>query len=118
MQIPKDLIKEAEKKLQSVKNKSEFYNLRSHYLGKKSFVQNAFKELKNLDGKEKIRIAKSLNLLREELTDFFESVDLKVLAVKEEPYIDVTLPVNSNIGKKHPISVVMDLILDLSLIHI
>ena len=29
MQIPKDLIKEAEKKLQSVKNKSEFYNLRS-----------------------------------------------------------------------------------------
>ena len=46
MQIPKDLIKEAEKKLQSVKNKSEFYNLRSHYLGKKSFVQNAFKELK------------------------------------------------------------------------
>ena len=50
--------------------------------------------------------------MREELTDFFESVDLKVLAVKEESYIDVTLPVNSNIGKKHPISVVMDLILD------
>ena len=112
MQIPKDLIKEAEKKLQSVKNKSEFYNLRSHYLGKKSFVQNAFKELKNLDGKEKIKIAKSLNHLRSKLTDFFESVDLKVLTTKEEPYIDVTLPVNSNIGKKHPISVVMDLILD------
>ena len=112
MQIPKDLIKEAEKKLQSVKNKSEFYNLRSHYLGKKSFVQNAFKELKNLDGKEKIKIAKSLNHLRAKLTDFFESVDLKVLTAKEEPYIDVTLPVNSNIGKKHPISVVMDLILD------
>ena len=67
---------------------------------------------KNLDGKEKIKIAKSLNHLRAKLTDFFESVDLKVLAVKEEPYIDVTLPVNSNIGKKHPISVVMDLILD------
>ncbi len=112
MQIPKDLIKEAEIKLQSVKNKSEFYNLRSHYLGKKSFVQNAFKELKNLDGKEKIKIAKSLNHLREKLTNFFESVDLKVLTAKEEPYIDVTLPVNSNIGKKHPISVVMDLILD------
>ena len=112
MQIPKDLIKEAEKKLQSVKNKSEFYNLRSHYLGKKSFVQNAFKELKNLDGKEKIKIAKSLNHLRAKLTDCFESVDLKVLTAKEEPYIDVTLPVNSNIGKKHPISVVMDLILD------
>ena len=45
MQIPKDLIKEAEKKLQSVKNKSEFYNLRSHYLGKKSFVQNAFNSI-------------------------------------------------------------------------
>jgi len=111
MQIPKDLIKEAEKKLQSVKNKSEFYNLRSYYLGKKSFVQNAFKELKNLDGKEKIKIAKSLNQLRKQLTHFFESVDLKVLTSKEEPYIDVTLPVNSNFGKKHPISVIMDLIL-------
>ena len=40
MQIPKDLIREAEQKLQSVKNKSEFYYLRSQYLGKKSFIQN------------------------------------------------------------------------------
>ena len=63
------LFEDSHSRPKSVKNKSEFYNLRSHYLGKKSFVQNAFKELKNLDGKEKIKIAKSLNHLRAKLTD-------------------------------------------------
>ncbi len=49
MQIPKDLIEEALRSLSSVANESDFFKVRSQFLGKKSFIQLSFKELKNLD---------------------------------------------------------------------
>ena len=38
MQIPQDLIETAALKLKSVQTEAEFFQLRSKYLGKKSFV--------------------------------------------------------------------------------
>ena len=63
MQIPKDLIEEALRSLSSVANESDFFKVRSQFLGKKSFIQLSFKELKNLDPEKKVLAAKELNLL-------------------------------------------------------
>ena len=38
MQIPQDLIETATLKLKSVQSEAEFFQLRSQYLGKKSFI--------------------------------------------------------------------------------
>ena len=54
MQIPKDLIEEALRSLSSVANESDFFKVRSQFLGKKSFIQLSFKELKNLDPEKKV----------------------------------------------------------------
>ena len=62
MQIPKDLIEEALRSLSSVAN-DQFFKVRSQFLGKKSFIQLSFKELKNLDP-EKVLVAKELNLVK------------------------------------------------------
>ena len=61
MQIPKDLIEEALRSLSSVANESDFFKVRSQFLGKKSFIQLSFKELKNLDPEKKVLAAKELN---------------------------------------------------------
>ena len=48
MQIPKDLIEELYEVIFRA-NESDFFKVRSQFLGKKSFIQLSFKELKNLD---------------------------------------------------------------------
>ncbi len=48
MQIPQSLIETAALKLKSVHSEAEFYQLRAQYLGKKSFVINAFSKLRDL----------------------------------------------------------------------
>ena len=58
MQIPQDLIETAALKLKSVHSEAEFYQLRAQYLGKKSFVVNAFSKLRDLQSDEESKCRK------------------------------------------------------------
>ena len=72
MQIPQDLIETATLKLKSVQSEAEFFQLRSQYLGKKSFIISAFSKLRDLDPQSKASAAKELNILKSKLTKLFE----------------------------------------------
>jgi len=108
MQIPQDLIETAALKLKSVQSEAEFFQLRSQYLGKKSFVISAFSKLRDLDSESKIAAAKELNILKNKLTTLFET-SFTAIGDKNDLYkLDVTLPADPfHVGSEHPITKIL-----------
>ena len=109
MQIPQDLIDTAKLKLKSVQSEAEFFQLRSQYLGKKSFVISSFAELKSLDPDSKVAAAKELNILKSKLNQLFEVALEGIQAKTDVSLLDTTLPADPYfVGSEHPISKVAE----------
>ena len=105
MQIPQDLIETAALKLKSVQSEAEFFQLRAKYLGKKSFVVNAFSKLRDLKSDEKVIAAKELNVLKNNLTKLFETSHEGIEGKSNLDKLDVTLPADPFlVGAEHPIT--------------
>ena len=105
MQIPQDLIETAALKLKSVQSEAEFFQLRAQYLGKKSFVVNAFSKLRDLKSNEKVIAAKDLNVLKNDLTRLFEASLENIEGKSNFKKLDVTLPADPFlVGSEHPIT--------------
>mgnify|MGYP003323867171 CR=1 FL=1 len=105
MQIPQDLIETAALKLKSVQSEAEFFQLRAQYLGKKSFVVNAFSKLRDLKSNEKVIAAKDLNVLKNDLTRLFEDSLEDIEGKSNFKKLDVTLPADPFlVGSEHPIT--------------
>ena len=113
MQIPQDLIETAKLKLKSVQSEAEFFQLRSQYLGKKSYVISAFSDLKSMDPKAKVLAAKELNILKGKLSKIFEDALEFLQRIDDASALDVTLPADPYlVGAEHPISKVAERVMD------
>ena len=113
MQIPQDLIETATLKLKSVQSEAEFFQLRSQYLGKKSFIISAFSKLRDLDPQSKVSAAKELNILKSKLTKLFEDSIASIESIGEHDQLDVTLPADPYlIGSEHPITKISQKVID------
>ena len=113
MQIPQDLIETATLKLKSVKSEAEFFQLRSQFLGKKSFVISAFSELKSLDLNLKVSIAKDLNALKADLTKVFEEAYKTLNTYNQQNQLDVFLPEDPyDLGSEHPITKISNKVIE------
>ena len=113
MQIPQDLIETATLKLKSVQSEAEFFQLRSQYLGKKSFIISAFSKLRDLDPQSKVSAAKELNILKSKLTKLFEDSLASIEGIGEHDQLDVTLPADPYlIGSEHPITKISQKVID------
>jgi len=113
MQIPQDLIETATLKLKSVKSEAEFFQLRSQFLGKKSFVISAFSELKTLDINLKVSIAKDLNALKADLTKVFEEAYQTLNTNNQQNQLDVFLPEDPyDLGSEHPITKISNKVIE------
>jgi phenylalanyl-tRNA synthetase alpha chain len=73
-------------------------------LGKKSFIQLSFKELKSLDPEKKVLAAKKLNLLRNQLNNIFRDFQENINFNSAVDIIDTSLPVQDSVSGVHPIS--------------
>jgi phenylalanyl-tRNA synthetase alpha chain len=105
MQIPQDLIETAALKLKSIQSEAEFFQLRSQFLGKKSFIVTAFSKLRDLTPQQKLTVAKELNILKNNLTKLFEISHETILGKSDLERIDVTLPADHfDVGSLHPIT--------------
>ena len=113
MQIPQDLIETATLKLKSVQSEAEFFQLRSQYLGKKSFIISAFSKLRDLDPQSKASAAKELNIIKSKLTKLFEDSLASIEGIGEHDQFDVTLPADPYlIGSEHPITKISQKVID------
>ena len=105
MQIPQDLIETATLKLKSVQSEAEFFQLRAQYLGKKSFIVNSFKKLRDLKSNERVIAAKELNVLKNDLSRLFEIYLDDIEGKSNLMKLDVTLPADPFlVGSEHPIT--------------
>lgn len=100
--------------IENVKTVNEFDDLRVKYLGKKSEISKALKDLRNLSQAEKVEIGKFVNELKSNMEKEFSKVleklknDEMEKKLKEE-VLDITLPGKKfKLGHKNPIQIVLD----------
>lgn len=97
-------------KIESVKNIEQLKELKSNFLGKKSEINELFKNISSLAIDKKKEIGSKINELRVFLEMKLDELEklIKNKIIEEElkrEYLDVSLPVRqSNIGLIHPIS--------------
>ena len=106
------LFEEAKEKVKSLK---ELEELRQTFLGKKGYISQLFKNLKNIPPERRKEYGKEINLLREEVESFIKTKreELKEKALQEKlrrEKFDLSLPGNPilPLGAKHPLSAVIE----------
>ena len=110
-----DISKKAKTDIEDKKNEvlKNMMDLRVKYLGKKSEMLEIFKYMKDLSDEEKKKIGENVNKIRSDiegkLKEKIEYLERKEILEKElKEKIDLTLPVQSEIGTIHPIQQIID----------
>ena len=106
------LKEEAIKNLNDAKTTEELENLRVKYLGKKGELVELLKSLKDLDVEQRKEIGKKANEVRDLIEKEYSSKKERIAEeefenkVNSAKVIDLTVPVDENIGSLHPITIV------------
>ena len=114
-----NLKNELESNIENIKSLNELNDIKVHYLGKKSKIQEFSNNMKNLSIEEKKECGKLINELKKYADDLFNDIKSKLEIIELEEKlnkekIDVTLPAtNINVGCIHPITKVINEIEDL-----
>ena len=105
----------AEEEIEDKKNEmlKNMLDLKVKYLGKKSEILEVFKYMKNLSDEEKKKIGENVNKRKFEIeskvTERIKYLERKEILEKElKEKIDLSLPVQSEIGTIHPIQQIID----------
>ncbi len=101
-----------ENELQNVTDVTEAENLRVAYLGKKGYITDLMKNLKDLSGEEKKEYGQKVNILKTE-ADAMISEKIELLKkqrienmINSAEQYDITLPTTIDQGSYHPITLV------------
>ena len=114
-----NLKNELESNIENIKSLSELNDIKVHYLGKKSKIQEFSNNMKNLSIEEKKECGKLINEFKKYADNLFNDIKSKLEIIELEEKlnkekIDVTLPAtNINVGCIHPITKVINEIEDL-----
>lgn len=110
-----DIRERAEEEIEDKKNEmlKNMLDLKVKYLGKKSEILEVFKYMKNLSDEEKKKIGENVNKIKteieEKVTERIQYLERKEILEKElKEKIDLSLPVQSEIGTIHPIQQIID----------
>lgn len=108
----KEIEFEVKQKLENIKSINEIEEIRIKFLGKKGKVIEILKNLKIVEESKRKEVASLANKLR---MDIEKNIEIKKEEIKEKKYldeinnakkVDLSLPVDKNIGSLHPITVV------------
>ena len=103
---------QVKEKIAEIKSTSDAENIRVEYLGKKGEVIEILKKLKNVEVSKRKEVGEKANKLRVEIEELIEK---KTEELKEKEYedkiknaekIDLTQPIDDEIGSLHPITIV------------
>lgn len=98
--------------IENAKNSSVIEELRVEYLGKKGKIVEILKDLKNVEASKRKEVATIANEIKAEIE---KRIEEKKLELKDKEYeerikntkkVDLSLPVENNIGSLHPITIV------------
>lgn len=97
-------------------NSKEIEMFRIKYLGKNGIINNLLKKIKHIPFKEKKIIGNSINILKKDIVQKINYIQSKLFNndQNDSSYEDCTKPgILSNIGSRHPISIVKNRIIDI-----
>ncbi len=103
--------KDFEHDIVDVKDLKQVEDIRVKYLSRNGLIASLFNELKNVPNEEKPLLGKSLNSLRTEITEKFNSIKLRFESSEKKPESDTdpTLPGTTKIiGSKHILTQTLD----------
>ena len=109
-----DIRERAEQEIEDKKNEilKNMLDLKVKYLGKKSEILEVFKYMKNLSDEEKKKIGENINKIKaeieEKVTERIQYLERKEIEKELKEKIDLSLPVQSEIGTIHPIQQIID----------
>lgn len=119
----RDTISSIQKQFQSdlsqIKSSKDAEQLKVKYLGKKGMIQHIMQKLKEVSKELRPQMGKEINDLKEEISQLCQNGLESFLSVEQarrlsEEKIDVTIPGRrSFIGRKHPIQLTLDKVIDL-----
>jgi len=98
--------------LSKVENMEELEKIRVEYTGKKGYVTELLKEMKNLPNEEKKTFGQAVNVLKNEVNDAInqkrEEIKQKEIELENSrmPEFDISMPPSLKRGSYHPISLV------------
>ena len=99
-------------RIESISNSKQLEQIRIEFLGKKGQLQGLMKELRNASPKEKPKLGKDINLLKQHVE---EAINDKGVSLDSKPFkkstenFDTTLPGRKELtGTLHPITQVME----------
>ncbi|OQX81082.1 MAG: phenylalanine--tRNA ligase subunit alpha [Candidatus Omnitrophica bacterium 4484_70.1] len=102
-----NLEKEARGRIEGVKTAKELEELRIYYLGRKSFINQLFSSLPDLEKEKKAYLGKLLNSVKKKITEWIEKKRREF--EEREEKVDFTFPAPElNLGKRHIIGQVME----------
>lgn len=108
------LFNDAMEQLKNISSVNEFEQLRVKYLGKKSELSEALRDMKNLSHEERISVGRIVNEIKKKMESEFalalENIKQMEMDRKlKEEVIDITLPGKKiSLGHKNPIQIVLD----------
>ena len=108
MQVKADFLEA----LSKVSNTEELESLRVEYIGKKGYVTELMKEMKNLSNEEKKEFGQAVNVIKNEINDLLaekrEELRLREIELENSrmPEFDVSIPAQLERGSYHPITLV------------
>lgn len=104
-----------EERKKSVETAKDLEELRQTFLGKKGYISQLFREMKNIPPERRREFGREINLLREEIENFIrqkgEEIKRKQLEERlKAERLDLTLPGDTvlPVGSKHPLSAVVE----------
>ena len=90
-----------------ISNAQDLESFRIAYLGSKNKIKDLFREFKSLPGEEKKEVGQSLNALKVAAEQKFKSAQsLSAKKSSTQSKVDMSLPVDAQLGSRHPLSIV------------
>ena len=90
-------------------------DFRIRFMSKKGLVPSLFTDFRNVPNEEKKEIGQQINLLKSAIQEKIITLKENLSSSKEQSAdsLDLTLPVNADLGSRHPLSIVRNEIVDI-----
>ncbi len=106
------LLQDFKDALAKIETNDDLEKIRVEYIGKKGYVTELMKEMKNLSNEEKKTFGQEVNVLKtqvnDEITNKREELQRKEIELENSrmPEFDISMPANLDRGSYHPITLV------------
>lgn len=109
----KDLIKKAIEEANTIKVEDDYLKIKSKYLGKKSELASYMSQIKNMSVEDKKLFGPLFNKVKQELETLFTQKYEESINTKDVLKFDPTIPIYSEEGSMHPVTIVSKEVTDI-----